>query len=96
MAYVFSYVAQVSPGTGPVSVNLTVGGTPVTTVPPPTTLPPARPGSPVPVPPHQPLPITGAPILAGVDLALLLAVTGALLVTIANRFTGRAAPKPMI
>jgi hypothetical protein len=84
-----AYVAQVSPGPGPVTVTMTIGGTPVTTVPPATTLPPARPGSAAPAPPHQPLPLTGAPILAGVDLAMLLAVAGALLVNVANRMTGR-------
>jgi len=83
------YMAQVSPGPGPVTVTLTVGS-PTTTVPGVTTLPPARPGSASPAPPHQPLPLTGAPILAGVDLALLLAVGGALLVTLANRVANRA------
>ena len=88
-----AYPAQVSPHSGPVAVTLTVGGTTATTVPPPTTLPPSSPGVATP-PPHHPLPLTGAPVLAGVDLALLLAVTGALLVTLANRLTGRLAPRP--
>lgn len=89
-----AYVAQVSSGTGRVSVTMTIGGTPATTVPPPTTLPPAKPSSASPVPPHQPLPLTGAPVLAGVDLALLLTVMGALFVTLANRLTGRVSPRP--
>lgn len=89
-----AFVAQVSPGTGPVAVTLTVGGTTATTVPPPTTLPPASPGSSTPAPPHHPLPLTGAPVLAGVDLALLLTVAGAVLVTLANRLAGRVAPRP--
>jgi hypothetical protein len=93
MAYV-AYAAQVSPHSGPVAVTLTVGGTTATTVPPPTTLPPASPGSSTPAPPHQPLPLTGAPVLAGVDLALLLTVAGALFVTLANRLVGRVVPRP--
>ena len=93
-----AYVAQISPGNGgPVVVTMTIGNTPVTTVPPtttpPTTLPPAHPGAASPAPNH-PLPITGAPILAGVDLALLLTVAGALLVSIANRLSGRPANAP--
>ena len=78
-----AYLAQVSP-TGPVNVTLTVRG------PASTTLPPAKPATASPPPPHDPLPLTGAPVLAGVDLALLLAVGGASLVTIANRVMKRA------
>ena len=84
-----AYLAQVSPTPGPVNVTLTVTG-PATTVPGSTTLPPAKPGTASPAPPHDPLPLTGAPVLAGVDLALLLAVGGASLVTIANRVIKRA------
>ena len=83
------YLAQVSPSPGPVTVTMTIRG-PATIVPSTTTLPPASPSSASPAPPHQPLPLTGAPILAGVDLALLLAVGGATLVTIANRVIRRA------
>lgn len=71
------YLAQVAPNTssGQVTVTYTVGGQA-----PPSTLPAvATP------PPKQPLPLTGAPVIAGIDLALLLTVAGAVLVTIANR-----------
>jgi hypothetical protein len=87
------YVAQVAPGgSGPVSVTMTVGG-PATTVPGANPPGPTSPGVTT-SPPHQPLPLTGAPVLAGVDLAFLLAVAGATLVTVANRLTGRTALRP--
>jgi hypothetical protein len=86
-----AYIAQVQPG--PVAVTFSIGGV-TTTVPPATTLPPASPGVSTPAPPHQPLPLTGAPVLAGVDLALLLTVAGALFVTLANRLADRVVPRP--
>jgi hypothetical protein len=89
------YLGQTAPS-GPVAVTLTVGG-PTTTVP--TTVPPATPPGPTnpgvsAPPPHQPLPLTGAPVVAGLDLALLLAVAGATLVTVANRLAGREVFRP--
>jgi hypothetical protein len=87
-----AYAAQVAPGSGPVSVTMTIGG-PATTIPGDTPPAPTSPGVSTP-PPHQPLPLTGAPVLAGIDLALLLAVAGATLVTIANRLTTRNALRP--
>ena len=89
-----AYVAQVAPGQGPVSVSMTIGGSsPTTTVPTATPPGPTSPGVSTP-PPHKPLPLTGAPVLAGVDLALLLAVGGAALVTVANRMVSRTAVRP--
>ena len=88
-----AYVAQVAPGQGPVSISFRIGGSiPTTTVPTDTPPGPTSPG--VSTPPHKPLPLTGAPLLAGVDLALLLAVAGATLVTVANRMIGRTALRP--
>jgi hypothetical protein len=89
---VMGYQTQVAPSSGPVSVTLTVGG-PTTTVPGDTPPGPTSPGVSTP-PPHQPLPLTGAPVLAGVDLALLLAVAGATLVTVANRMARPGALRP--
>jgi hypothetical protein len=89
-----AYPAQVAPGpsSGQVNVAYTVGS-PTTTVPGSTPPGPTNPGVST-SPPHQPLPQTGAPVLAGVDLALLLAVAGATLVTVANRLTGHPALRP--
>lgn len=83
--------SQVAPnGAGQVNVTLTYNGptpttTPPTTTPgtPPTTTAVAAPG------PHN-LPFTGFQTVAVLDVALLLAVSGAVLVSVANRVLGRA------
>lgn len=89
-----AFLGQVtpSPSSGQVNVTYTVGG-PATTIPGDTPPGTTRPGVSTP-PPHQPLPLTGAPVLAGVDLALLLAVAGATLVTVANRLSVRTTARP--
>jgi hypothetical protein len=89
---VMSYLAQVVPSPGPVEVTMTIGA-PTPSVPGGTAPGPTAPGVSA-TPPHQPLPLTGAPVLAGVDLALLLAVAGATLVTVANRLAGRSVTRP--
>jgi len=89
-----AFLGQVTPSrsSGQVNVTYTVGG-PATPIPGDTPPGTTHPGISTP-PPHQPLPLTGAPVLAGVDLALLLAVAGATLVTVANRLSVRTTVSP--
>ena len=77
-------------GSGPVSVTLTFGGSTPTTAPPATT-----PGTDIThggtTVPSTHLPFTGMPAVAELDIALVLAVLGATIVTTVSRLTKRAA-----
>jgi hypothetical protein len=79
-------VASIETAGGPsnqVDVTLTVGR--------PASGPPTvgRPGVPTTPTPVKHLPFTGAPVLAELDLALIIAVIGITFVTAANRFAHR-------